>query len=301
MLSQLCLGIGEGYAPDDIGIRKVFNVKILVSSLVIVLAGTVSAHAAGFEILKPHRAVYDVKLDDAEERSGIKGMTGRIVYEVSGNECEGISVRYRFVTKINTGRDTFVTDQQTSTYESPDGKEFSFQTKSFVNDTPDQKVIGSAERTAEGIEVRLGQGEKREFELEDAIFTSTHLIRVLNAAREGTVFLRHDIFDGSGDADKTLSSASVIGKPKKLDEVLDDETSEAIKGLRDRQAWPVTMSYFDKNLGNTAEATPIYEASFYLYGDGVTRQLNMRYQDYSLLASLTEFEYFDEKPCKMEN
>ena len=53
----------------------------------------VSANAAGFEILAPHRAVYDVVLVNAEERSGIKQMKGRIVFEATGNECEGISIR----------------------------------------------------------------------------------------------------------------------------------------------------------------------------------------------------------------
>ena len=93
-----------------------------------------SADAAGFEILAPHRAVYDLKLKNASDRSGIETMTGRIVYEVTGNECDGLSVRYRFVTKIATDAESYQTDQQTSTFETPDGREFTFLTKSLVDD-----------------------------------------------------------------------------------------------------------------------------------------------------------------------
>ena len=275
--------------------------KILATSLSVLLSTTSLGFAAGFEILKPHRAVYDVTLENAEERSGIKGMKGRIVYEVQGNECDGISIRYRFVTTITTGRDDFTTDQQTATYESPDGKEFSFETKSFVNDQADQKISGNASVRNEGVIVNLKGEEPRQLNLGEGIFTTSHLVDILNAAAKGDQFLNHNVFDGSGDADKMLSSASVIGKPKLIEAPLEGESSEILEVFSERKAWPVTMSYFEPKQDNTGEALPIYEASFLLYGDGLTRQLKMRYPDYELQAALTKVEYFDSTACKLEN
>jgi hypothetical protein len=275
--------------------------KILATSLSVLLSTTSLGFAAGFEILKPHRAVYDVTLENAEERSGIKGMKGRIVYEVQGNECDGISIRYRFVTTITTGRDDFTTDQQTATYESPDGKEFSFETKSFVNDQADQKISGNASVRNEGVIVNLKGEEPRQLNLGEGIFTTSHLVDILNAAAKGDQFLNHNVFDGSGDADKMLSSASVIGKPKLIEAPLEGESSEILEVFSERKAWPVTMSYFEPKQDNTGEALPIYEASFLLYGDGLTRQLKMRYPDYELQAALTKVEYFDSTACQLEN
>lgn len=275
--------------------------KILTASLSVLLSTTSLGFAAGFEILKPHRAVYDVKLENAEERSGIKGMKGRIVYEVQGNECDGISIRYRFVTTISTGRDDFTTDQQTATYESPDGKEFSFETKSFVNDQADQKISGNASVENDGITVNLNGDEPRELNIGEGVFTTSHLVDILNAAAKGNQFLTHNVFDGSGDADKMLNSASVIGKPKVVEKALEGEDPKVLDVLNSKKAWPVTMSYFDQKQDNTGEALPIYEASFLLYGDGVTRQLNMKYPDYELQAALTKVEYFDAAACKLEN
>ncbi len=275
--------------------------KFIATSLAILMSSSSLGYAAGFEVLKPHRAIYDVKLNAAEDRSGIKGMTGRIVYEVQGNECDGISIRYRFVTTISTARDQFTTDQQTATYESPDGKEFSFETKSFVNDQADQKISGNASLKKDGIQVELKGENARELNLGNGIFTTSHLVEILQEASKGNQFLTHNVFDGSGDADKMLSSASVIGKAKIVDNALKGEDPKVLEVFNTRQAWPVTMSYFNQNQDNTGEALPIYEASFLLYGDGVTRQLKMKYPDYELQASLTEVEYFDVSACKLEN
>lgn len=260
-------------------------------------AVSVPAHAAGFEILAPHRAVYEVKLEEALDRSGIESMNGRIVYESRGNECEGISINYRFVTRINTGSDIFVTDQQSASYESSDGQQFSFSTRSFVNEQPDQKIKGSAERVPDGIKVRLDGENPRDLNLSGGVFISTHLVAVIESALQGEVFVTHDVFDGSGEADKVLKSASVIGKPRVVSKQFSGESQDQVGELLDQQAWPVTMSYFNRNQDNTAEGIPIYEASFLLYGNGITRNLTMRYPDYSLKATLSELEFLEKGEC----
>ncbi|MEM7067739.1 MAG: DUF1849 family protein [Pseudomonadota bacterium] len=276
------------------------NTKLL-GSIWAILVLTPTANATGFEILAPHRAVYEVKLQKAEDRSGIEGMQGRIVYELRGNECDGIAINYRFVTRINTGREVFVTDQQSASYESPDGREFSFSTKSFVNEQADQQIKGSAVRSEGGLTVTHDGVNPRELNLERGLFTTSHLIEVMKNAIEGEAFVAHTVFDGSGEADKVLNSASVIGKAKVVKELLEGEVEDGIEELRSEEAWPITMSYFNTDSDNTAEALPIYEASFLLYRNGVSRDLIMRYPDYALKASLTDIEYYERPPCKIEN
>ena len=269
---------------------------VSASIALIVFSGGVS-HAAGFEVLAPHRAVYEVKLIEAEDRSGIDAMDGRIVYEVTGSACDGISIQYRFVTRINTGRDTFVTDQQSASYESPDGNEFSFSTKSFVNEQPDQTINGSAVKTSEGIRVTHAGKEPKQLELGDGLFTSSHLLEVLKSAGAGEAFVSHTVFDGSGDADKVLNSATVIGKEKQVAEKLKGEGESGVSSLLEQSAFPVTMSYFNTNADNTAEGLPIYEASFLLYKNGITRDLTMKYPDYELKATLSELELLEAGEC----
>lgn len=266
-------------------------------AFLVFIMSALPAGAAGFEVLAPHRAVYEVKLLEAEDRAGIEAMDGRIVYEMTGNACEGISIQYRFVTRIRAGREIFVTDQQSASYESPDGKEFSFSTKSFVNDQPDQEIKGSASSTVDGIRVVHSGKENRVLDLQSGLFTTSHLLKVMESAQNGEAFVSHSVFDGSGDADKVLNSASVIGKQKIVPEKIEGESGKGLEALLETPAWPVTMSYFENGAGNTAESLPIYEASFLLYGNGVTRDLTMRYPEYELKATLTEIEFLDVESC----
>ena len=274
-----------------------FNPRIVAITAMISVVLSTNAGAVGFEILAPHRAVYDLKLDDASERSGIDSVAGRIVYEVTGNECDGMSIRYRFVTNISTGSESYKTDQQTSTFESPDGKEFTFLTKSFVDERPESVVKGTAIRTGEGVKVDISEPEERRLELPSAIFLSTHLVDIIEAGRNGETFLKRDIFDGSDQADEVVASSTVIGKAKTIAKPFDGEDEAAVKPFSGREAWPVTISYFNLGQSNAAESLPVYEASFLLYPDGISRRLVMRYPDYSLIGEITSLEMLPPTPC----
>jgi len=278
---------------------KILNSAVCSTTLIVLSISTLSvnANATGFGILAPHRAVYDVKLENAHDRSGIKGMNGRIVYEVTGSECEGISVRYRFVTNVSSNSELFITDQQTITYESPDGKEFSFQTKSFVNEVADQKVEGSASISGDETNVKLTGPKKREISLTNSVFVTSHLINVIKKAKDGENFYQQNIYDGTGDADEVVSSTTIIGKPKPINAPLDGESKDAWEMLDKQQAWPVTTSYFKLEMDNTSESLPIYEASFLLHENGISRNLLMTYPDYALKASLAEIKFLDKSPC----
>ena len=59
-----------------------------------VTQGAAAAGVAGLDGLLPHRAVYDLSLIKASDRSGITGMNGRIVYEVPAINV--MALRYGF-------------------------------------------------------------------------------------------------------------------------------------------------------------------------------------------------------------
>ena len=104
----------------------------------------VSGAEAAAGRLAPHRAVYDVELKEASERAGIEAMRGRMVYEFDGSECKGYTTSFRFVTRIDTGEQVRVTDQQSRTFEDIANGKFRFETKSFTDDQLDKDVKGKA-------------------------------------------------------------------------------------------------------------------------------------------------------------
>lgn len=258
----------------------------------------VSSQAAGFEMLRAHRAIYEVKLDKASDRSGIQNMTGRIVYELVGNACDGISVRYRFVSKVSANGEMVTSDQQTATFESADGKEYDFLTKSLVNEQLVKTVKGVARKADGGIEVDIEEPARREVKLPDAEFISSHIIQVLDHAMKGDSFFSIDVFDGGEEADEVLRTTNVVGKEGAPDKPLPGEKADALAPLEGVRAWPVNIGYFKTNAQPGAETLPVYEVSFTLYENGISRNLSMRYPDYSLNGTLVGLEMLDQGDCK---
>ncbi|TIU38118.1 MAG: DUF1849 family protein, partial [Mesorhizobium sp.] len=150
--------------------------------------------------LQAHRAVYDLTLNKASDRSGITGITGRMVYEFNGSACEGYTVKFRFVTQIVTNDNTRLTDQQTTTFEDAEGKTFSFVTKSFVDQNLDKEVKGVATREAKGLKVDIDKPEKSSLELAATQFPTQHLVELIGKAEKGENFYQTNLFDGSEDA-----------------------------------------------------------------------------------------------------
>lgn len=259
------------------------------------------ASATDMSGLIAHRAVYDVKLIEATDRSGIGSMTGRIVYEMEGNACDGFSVRYRFVTRINARGDIYTADQQMASWESGDGNVYQFLRRSLVNDQLDEETRGVAERAGGELSVSLTKPSEREFALDDAVFISAHLAEILERAEQGERFFRRDVYDGADGADSINITSNVIGSPGVFKEKLEGEEAEALVPLAGQSAWPVTIGYFDAPEPGQAETLPVYEVAFLLYEGGITRKLEMRYPDYSLSGALVQLEVFtDTSGCKSD-
>ena len=67
------------------------------------LAVSGPAPAAGAVALASHRAVYDLKLSKSTGKRSIEMVRGRILYDFSGNACEGYALQFRQVSELNSG------------------------------------------------------------------------------------------------------------------------------------------------------------------------------------------------------
>lgn len=240
--------------------------------------------------LLPHRAVYDLALDDATDSSGITGLSGRMVYEFNGSACEGYTVTFRFVTQIEANETTRLTDQQTTTFEAGDGSEYSFVTRSFVDQNLDKETRGSAEITDTETDVAIEMPEPKEYVLEKSRFPTQHLIEVLEKANAGENFYETTIYDGSEDGDKLMTTTVILGQKSGLES--GDAETEALTPIADEQFWPVDIAYFDLT-EVSGEETPTYRISMKLYENGVTRDLTMDYGDFAITGRLVDLELFE--------
>lgn len=273
--------------------RSTFAPVVSVAAfLAAVPLGSVSAAPAIG--LAPHRAVYDLQLKDASERSGIAGMYGRMVYEFNGNSCEGYTVSFRFVTQVNTGEETRLTDQQTTTYEDLKNRSFRFLTRSFTDEKLDKEVRGNARDDKSGVNVELTAPDSKAVELAESVFPTEHMLEVINRAKKGEKFFEARIFDGSDSGDKTLMTTTILGKQEMP---AADDVDAAKAGTFAKQAyWPVSIAYYNDD--TKADALPVYRMSFKLYENGITRDLTMDYGDFVLTGKLANLEVFKAAECK---
>lgn len=247
-------------------------------------------------LLQPHRAVYDLSLDKATDRSGITGLSGRMVYEFNGSPCDGYTVKFRFVTQINTDDSSRLTDQQTTTFEDAKGKTFSFVTKSFVDQALDKEVKGTATKEPNGVKVEIDKPQKNTLELASTQFPTQHLEELIGKAEKGETFYETNLFDGSEDADRVMTTTVIVGKPAVA--AKDDPELPALNKLAADKYWPVDIAYFDESKKGDGEELPEYRISFKLHANGITRDLTMDYGDFSMTGKLVNLALFDTAPQK---
>ncbi|GAB4354470.1 MAG: cell envelope integrity EipB family protein [Oricola sp.] len=270
-----------------------FSSLMTAAAVFATAAGALFSGSAAAQALAAHRAVYDVALKEASDRSGITGMNGRIVYEFQGSACDGYTTNFRFVTRIRSASGDRLTDQQTSTYEDGAGKSFRFVTKSFVDEKLDRELSGSAVREDDGIAVELKKPEPAEFSLSPALFPTAHMLDLLKHAEDGDKIYETKIFDGSEDGDRVLATTVILG-PKKTGTEGDGKNAGPLKDDPFRN---VAISYFAEDGEADGEALPEYQISFKLYDNGVTRDLVMDYGDFALTGALTQIELLPQESC----
>lgn len=270
---------------------------VAFSSSIMFLVNPVWAGPEAALSLVPHRAVYDLKLKDVSDRSGIEGMFGRMVYEFTGSACAGFTTNFRFVTKIDTGEEQRVTDQQTTTFENLHSGQFRFDTKSFTDEKMDKQVAGEARDDSAGVKVDLAKPDKREVQLTASQFPTAHMLDVIEHAKKGERFFEARLFDGSEDGDQSLLTSTIVGAqqtPK-----ADDADAGSAGEFAKKSYWPVTIAYYNEDAKE--DTTPVYRMSFKLYDNGITRDLTMDYGDFVLSGTLSKLEVLgqpDKSACK---
>ncbi|MEM1366216.1 MAG: DUF1849 family protein [Pseudomonadota bacterium] len=279
---------------------KHHNQLVAGASILAVLAISPAGFAAPTEVLSgfvSHTAVYNVTLDGKADRAdGIEGATGKLVYELEGDACEGFATRFRFVLNFAAGDTNVLTDQQTTTFEAADGSSFNFATKVFTNRNLDRQIIGSASLADEDLTVNLRQPETEEVELSSAVFPNQHLASIVSAAKRGETFVRAQVFDGADNGTETFFTQTVIGRPRTG--LADDSAETGIlpSSIASQKWWPVSVSYFKETASGResgGENEPFYSVSFKLYENGFSRDLRMDYTDFALKATLTELNAAD--------
>jgi len=271
-------------------------VATFVAGLMLACLVSPDAFGAPGNGLIAHRAVYDLELEKATDRSGIDGMYGRMVYEFNGSACEGYTVSFRFATRIAAGDNVRMTDQQTTTYENLADHAFRFLTRSYLNGALDKEVRGTAKGAEGHLVVDLESPEERHLTLPESKFPTEHMLELIDRAEQGVRFYQSRIFDGSDEGDESMLTTTVVSE-KRSPDPQDEEALNAGAYAKDPY-WPVSIAYFDGT--GKGDETPSYRIAFKLYDNGITRDLMMDYGDFALRGKLAGLETFKTPPCSKD-
>ncbi|MBV9530614.1 MAG: cell envelope integrity EipB family protein [Bradyrhizobium sp.] len=277
-----------------------FRTSLAVLSMAALACAPANA-AAGVSFL-PHQALYDLSLLKSRGSNPINSARGRILYNFSGNACEGYTSEFRQVSELEVGEGkVMLSDLRSSSWEDGAGKSYRFKIETRTNDSDSSPVDGIAERSGDQITVKLKQPENKTFTLDGStVFPTEQIERIIDAAREGKSLLELTVYDGSDNGEKVYNTLTVIGQPIRGDRTIASPdpatTSEQMKSLT---RWPVTVSYYDRDVKNRdGEQTPLYAMSFELFENGVSRALVLDYNDFVISGALDKFDVKDARLCK---
>jgi len=249
--------------------------------------------------LAPHRAIYDLKLSETRGRRQLSAVQGRIVYDFSGNSCEGYALQFRQVTELDNGEGkVVVSDLRSATWEEGAAKNYRFNFQNYLSQRLVDSVDGHAERKPQAIAISLAQPAKKQFDVDQAtVFPTEHIRRIVMAARAGQSVLELPVYDGSETGEKLYNTLSVIGREIPPGERKPDDAAASHPEFDTLKRWPVTISYFDHGK-HTGEQTPVYSIRFELYENGVSRALVLDYGDFAISGTMSTLEMRDNKPCQ---
>jgi rhodanese-related sulfurtransferase len=253
-------------------------------------------------VLVPHRAVYDLALEQTRGNSQVAGVRGRILYDFGGNACQGYSLEFRQVSELSSGegddKDS-TSDQRSTTWEGADAKNFKFTSTNYINDKLVESVDGHAERGTTVTAVDIEKPEHKNLDLDaKVVFPTEHMVRAIAAARAGQSILNFPVYDGSDTGDKVLDTLTVIGRKIEAGERQHDDAAANEPKLANAARWPVTISYFDRTKKvEDKEQTPAYAIGFELYDNGISRALTLDYNDFVVSGKLSSLELKEPKPC----
>lgn len=268
--------------------------KRAMVSILALTSSVTFAFASPAATLLNHRAIYDVKLIDADERSGVESMSGKMVYEFSGSACKGYKTDFRFVTTIGANGTTQVSDQRTTTFEDPDSQTLVFSTQTYTDDTLDKELEGMAEQKDGKVVVDITKPEEKDVALGQAIFPIKHMTEILARVARGEKLYETRLYDASDDADAVMVASTLMGQPVKTSS--DDGELKIIGKYSGKRYWPITSTYHKTPVQN--DSLPEYQMSMIMHDNGVTRDLTMRYNGFSLKGTLTKFEVLPQESCK---
>ena len=254
----------------------------MIISAVIVVAN--AANIVG------HRAFYEMRMGQANENAVVQSVSGRSAF-VLEEDCDGWRSSEDYIIEFDNGEGR--TDRILShfeSWESDSGEQYSFDVAEKSSFQDEKEFGGYAEINANGGEaVFMLDGQSDIVLPKNTYFPMQHIRTIINKADAGEKILTASVFVGAEPDDALLNTNTVIGVWQNVEAEVD------LGALDVNGFWPIQIAYF-KPFATKVE--PEYEIQYWLQPNGVVRQYEINYGDFSIIAGLVTIETLDKPVCQ---
>jgi hypothetical protein len=244
-------------------------------------------------VITPHRAIYDLSLGSLKNGSNISSVSGRMLFEWQ-DVCDGWAIqqhlKLHFVYAQGDESDVSSTEL---TWESKDGKQYSFNMRHDGNGSKTDRFIGKATQNDKGVHVVYTTPENKELDLPPGtVFPSSHTEMIIQNALAGEKIFSRRVFDGSDqdgadDVSVFINNADTESEDK-------PRTNINQNMLMNDQSWPVRLAFY-KIASDASE--PDYEMNLDLLSNGIARRMMIDYGDFSVTGTLSDLEELPTPEC----
>ena len=121
------------------------------------IAGAPALAAASGPFLA-HQALYELKLVKSRGSKAISGARGRILYNFTGNACEGYTSEFRQVSELDSGEGKLtLSDLRSNSWEDAAGKSYRFKIETRMNEPLPRRSTAWRNAVGDRITVKLKQ------------------------------------------------------------------------------------------------------------------------------------------------
>ena len=278
---------------------------------------TVATGAPLKERLTPHRALYEMNLDEVRQGGNVSSAKGVMYYRFE-LLCDGWEVETRVALRLGYGTgsesETVDTKWSFSSFETFDEKRLSFQVDHSQGDDLIEVYDGDAVR-----DVETGEG-KADFYVpggtqsalpKGTLFPAQHLVRLLETARSGGTLDRSTVFDGASIVNPYVVNTVVIGRVKNapLAGILPQSPKSAQNNADAAKAvpakleavepviqpvWRFRMAYFPLD---EVASLPDFELEIDYREDGVATRIEQDFGDFVLGLTPSKIETLPYPDC----
>jgi hypothetical protein len=246
--------------------------------------------------LVSHRAIYQLSLIEAANKSDWDSVEGRMVYELLGSECEGFTQNFRQILVLSGPKQgQRILDNFSSSSEAPDGNSMRFLAKEMAGDGTVEVTSGDAKLLAGQLSAHFNSPMQAEMKLDkNLLFPVAYTKAVIREA-----IAQHHIysalqFDGTDQIKPVQASFAIIGN-----EIFGNVGLETI--LRDKdysllKRWPISIGYSSNAQKDLAESE--YTVFEELFENGVAQSLILDFKDFKLSGKLLDITFPVQTKCK---